>query len=127
MQEKGLCPAEVIFIGRPGGGRFQQNSINFGAVHVSGEDGDDRSGYLVLDRENVVEFPVVPLGPGGTCRGIGKLRLMRTRSPLRLTLPSSTYCTANSPPTCRISSAFPLYWNVELRAMTNSWKTATVP
>ena len=39
---------------------------------------------------------------------------MRRRSPLRLTLPSSTYRTPSSRPTCRISTALPLYWKLEV-------------
>src|SRR5215468_7265863 len=75
MPEKGFRAAQVIFIGLPGGGRFQQRSLNLGAVHMSREDGDNRARHLVLDRENVVQFAVVPLSPAvGAGYGIDELR-----------------------------------------------------
>jgi hypothetical protein len=63
MQEKGLRTAQVILIGLPGGRRFQERSLYFGAVHMSREDRYNRTRYLILDCENVVQFAVVSLGP----------------------------------------------------------------
>src|SRR5262249_2123697 len=47
--------------------------------------------------------------------------VMRTRSPLCLTLPSRTYRAPSSRPTCRMSTALPLYWKLEFRAMTRKF------
>jgi hypothetical protein len=54
---------QVILISLPGGRRFQQRPLDLGAVHMSGEDRDNRARHLVLDRKNVVQCAVVPLGP----------------------------------------------------------------
>src|SRR5262245_28522160 len=42
---------------------------------MSGEDGDNRARHLVLDREGVVQFAVVPLAPTvGAGQGVDELR-----------------------------------------------------
>src|SRR5712671_4098250 len=45
---------------------------------------------------------------------------MRTRCPLLRTLPSSRYRTPSSRPICLTSAAWPLYANVEFRAITKN-------
>src|SRR6266849_9406805 len=75
MQEKGFRAAQVIIIGLPGGGRFQQRSLDLSAVHMGSEDRDDRARHLVLDRECVEQLAVVPLAPSmSTGGGIDELR-----------------------------------------------------
>ena len=55
--------------------RFQQRSLDLGVVHMSREERDNRPRDLVLDRENVVEFAVVPLSPAvGAGHGVDELR-----------------------------------------------------
>jgi hypothetical protein len=41
--------------------RFQQRSLDLGAIHMSGEDCDDGARHLVLDREGVVQLAIVIL------------------------------------------------------------------
>src|ERR1700733_14978212 len=75
MQKEGLGTAQIILIGLPRSGRFQQRSFDFGAVHMSREDGHDRACYLVLDGEHVVKLAFVTLGPAMTTgRRVDELR-----------------------------------------------------
>jgi len=52
--------------------------------------------------------------------GINELPVMRTRHAALRTLPSNTYRTPSSRPTCFTSMARPLYAKLELRTMTNN-------
>jgi hypothetical protein len=75
IQHVGFDAAQVIFISLPRGGWFQQRSLSLGAFHMSRQDCDNRARHFVLDRENVVQFAVVPLGPAvGAGHGVDELR-----------------------------------------------------
>src|SRR5262249_32829482 len=47
VQEKGFGAAQIIFVGLPGGRRFQQRSLDFGPVHMSYEGRDYRARHFV--------------------------------------------------------------------------------
>ena len=64
---------------------------------------------VILKLEDVSELSLKAIRPDVyTCRGIDELPVILSRLPLRRTLPSSTYRTPRSRPTCRISILLPL-------------------
>src|ERR1700686_1170922 len=68
--------AHVVVIGFPSYGRFQQRALSFGLVYVSRKNRDNRACNLVLNREDILDLAVIPLGPAlGAVFGIDKLNV----------------------------------------------------
>ncbi len=68
--------AQIVIIGLPGRGRLEEGAFGLGLVHISGKNRNDCTYDLVLNREHITQFAVVPLGPAvGAGHGIDELRI----------------------------------------------------
>ena len=75
MSKIGFDAAKIIIVGFPHRSRFQQRTFRFRLVHRNGQNGGNGADNLILDREDISQFAVVPLGPAVSASyGVNQLR-----------------------------------------------------
>ena len=80
---KHVTRLQIIVVGLPRRGRLAERTLDLGLVHMGGEDRHDGTCDLVLNREHVLDLPVVALGPAwAPVMASTSCTEIRTRSPL---------------------------------------------
>src|SRR5262249_15521794 len=113
-------PGEDAFVGRHIVGRLARDALARRGLEPAWERRDNGGGHFVLDREDVLELPVVALRPDVT---IGFRVDQPHRSPPPVAdLAHAAFAHVLAAKLARdlgTSTALPLYLNAELREMTN--------